>query len=115
MRILTSIELFLNANFYAQHPYFRTLVEEQTEHFANSAKNLLPLSVSMTSVDTNLTDDALVKQDAISNCHDSRWSSFLCILGLSSVIKRNIYTYYPDYGQQRSKVLFNAIINPCVP
>ena len=65
---LTSIELFLNANFYAQHPYFLTLVEEQN---ANSAKNLLPLSVPMTSVDTNLTNDALVKEEAISNLEGS--------------------------------------------
>jgi hypothetical protein len=41
LRILTSIELSLNANFYVQHPYFPTLIEEQSEHFANSAKNRL--------------------------------------------------------------------------
>ena len=76
LRILTSIELFLNANFYVQHPYFSTLIEEQSEHFANSAKNLLLLSVSMKSLDTNLTDDALVKQEAFLNCHDNSWSSF---------------------------------------
>ena len=31
------------------------------------------------------------------------------------MISRNIDTYYPDYGQQRLKLLFNAKINPRVP
>ena len=83
-------------------------MEEQGEHFANSFKNFFPLSVSMTSVDTNLTDIALVRQEALSNWYDDSWSSFLCILGLSSVVSRNIDTYYPDCGQQRLKLLFNA-------
>ena len=61
LRILTSIELFFNARFYAQHPYFFTLMEEQGEHFANYLKNFL----SMTSLDTNLTDIALFRQDAM--------------------------------------------------
>ena len=115
LRILTSIELFLNANFYARHPYFTSLIEKQSEYFANSAKNILPLSVSMKSLDINLIDDALVKQEAILNCHNGTWSSFLCILGLSSVLCCSICTYYPDCGQQRSKLLFNADINPRVP
>lgn len=85
-----------------------SLVEKQNEYFAKSAKNLLPLSVSMESLDTGLTEDALVKQEAISNCHDGRWSSFLCILGLSSVLHRSIYTYYPDCGENRFKLLFNT-------
>ena len=90
-------------------------MEEQGEHFANSFKNLLPLSVSLTSFDTTLTDIALVRQEALSNCYDNCWSSFLCILGLSSVISHNIDTYYPDWGQQHLKLLFNAKNNPRAP
>ena len=112
---MTSIELFLNANFYAQHTSFTSLIEKQSEYFANSAKIILPLSVSMKSLDTNLIDDALVKQEAILNCHHGTWSLFLCILGLSSVLYCSIYTHYPDCRQQHSELLFNADINPRVP
>ena len=80
------LNFFLNNNVSARHPYFLTLVEEQSEHFTNSAK-------STTSLNANLTDDALVKQEANFNCHDNRCSQFLCILGLSSAINHNIYTY----------------------
>lgn len=105
----------MNANFCIQHPYFLSLIEKQSENFANSGKNLLPLSVSMASLDTDLIDDALVKQEAMSNCYNESWASFLCIMGLSSVLHCNICTYYPDCGQQRPKLLFNADINPRVP
>ena len=93
----------MNANFYIQHPYFLSLIEKQSENFANSGKNLLPLSVSMASLDTDLIDDALVEQEAMSNCYNESWASFLCIMGLSSVLHCNICTYYPDCGQQRPK------------
>ena len=44
-----------------------------------------------------------------------KWSSFLCILGLSSVLGRNIHTYYPDGGEERYKVLLNGPVKPCLP
>ncbi|XP_046845620.1 uncharacterized protein LOC124439439 [Xenia sp. Carnegie-2017] len=46
----------------------------------------LVLVVSKECLDTGYTTDELVKQEAILNCNDQKWSSFLCILGLSSVL-----------------------------
>ena len=36
----------------------------------------------------------------------------LCILGLSSVLHRNISTCYPDCGEDRYKLLFNRLVLP---
>ena len=44
---------------------------------------------------TGLAKNYLVRHEAILNITDKKWS-FLCILGLSSVLHINIYTYYPD-------------------
>ena len=44
-----------------------------------------------------------------------KWSSFLCILGLSSVLGRNIHTYYPHCGEERYKVLLNGPVKPRLP
>ena len=44
-----------------------------------------------------------------------KWSSFLCILGLSSGLGRNIHTYYPDCGEERYKVLLNGPVKPRLP
>ena len=68
------------------------------------------MSVSQQSIDTGSSKDNLVKQEAILNCNDGKWSSFLCILGLSSVLQTNIFTYYPDCGAQRFKHLFNCML-----
>ena len=67
------------------------------------------MSVSQQSIDTGSSKDNLVKQEAILNCNDGKWS-FLCILGLSSVLQTNIFTYYPDCGAQRFKHLFNCML-----
>ena len=39
LRKLTSVELFINAKFYSQHPLFSTIVEKHGE-FHNSLTNL---------------------------------------------------------------------------
>ena len=114
LRNLTSIELFTNAHFYSQHPLFSSIVEKHSE-FENSLKNLLLCSVSQECLDSGLMTEELVKKEALLNCHDKKWSSFLCILGLSSVIGKNIQTYYPDSGEIRHKLMFNALINPRNP
>ena len=54
------------------------------------------LSVSVECLDTGIAKNDLVGLEAILNITDKKWSLFLCILGLSTVLHRNIYTYYPD-------------------
>ena len=66
-------------------------------------------------VDSELQDDNLIINDAISNSQDKRWSGFLCILALSSVISRNIISFYPSFGEIRYKALFNQKIEPRIP
>ncbi|CAB4007184.1 Hypothetical predicted protein [Paramuricea clavata] len=57
--------------------------DEHAEYFSN-INNLLATSVSQQSIDT----------------------------GLSSVLQRNIFTYYPDCGAQMFKQLFNYMVQP---
>ena len=51
LRVLTSLELFFNANFYSHHRCFSSVVAEHSEHFGKTINNLLPKCVSMESVD----------------------------------------------------------------
>ena len=110
LRILTSIELYINATFYSQHPCFLSVMNEHGKYFR--LKNLLPLCVSKDCLDSNLTEDDLVRKEAILNCSSHKWSSFLCILGLSSILGMNISTYYPDCGELQYKIFFNHLITP---
>ena len=59
-------------------------------------ESILKMYVSHETLDTGLSSDEAVKEEAINNCHDKAWSSFLCMLGLSSLIQRSIYSQYPE-------------------
>ena len=63
------------------------------EALSKKCQYLLPLSISVECLDTGLAENYLVRHEAILNITDKKWSSFLCVLGLSSVLHRNIYTY----------------------
>ena len=69
------------------------------------------MSVLVESLDMGFTGDSLVRAEAISNCKDKKWSSFLCMLALSSVVNRNIISLYPDCGELKYKLLFNQQIS----
>ena len=70
------------------------------------------MSVPFEALDTDSSKHELVKQEAISNCSSGKWASFVCILGLSSVLRGSISTYYPDCGELKFKLLFNRIVQP---
>ena len=63
LRVLTSIELFNNAEFYSQHPCFSAVVNEHAECFSKSINNLLPMSASEECSDTGCTKANLVRQE----------------------------------------------------
>ena len=47
LRIMTSVELFLNFNFYSKHPHFNYVFNKyKDKHVFNSINNLLPMSAS---------------------------------------------------------------------
>ena len=114
LRILTCIELFLHADFYCSHPLFFSCFSEHRNNFP-SLGSLLAISVSDTALLTNCKSDELVRQEAIHSCCKNRWSSFLSILALSTVVGRSITTFYPDIGFHKYKLLFNQVFIPRMP
>ena len=110
LRILSSLELYLNADFYGKHPVFVKICESIPK---TSVENVLCVSVCHDSIDSGLMGVELIKAEAVSICkYLKKWSGFLAILSLSSVINRNIVTYYPDFGPERYKIMFNQEIAP---
>ena len=75
--------------------------------------NIFKLCLSHATVDSDLSsDDASVKAEAIHNCFDKRWCSFICILAVSSVVNKTIFTFYPDFGDVKYKLLFTQEVKP---
>ena len=48
----------------------------------------------------------------MNSCRDMKWSSFLCILALSSITNRRIQTFNPEFGDYKYKLFFNQAIHP---
>ena len=105
LRVLTSIELFLNAEFYCNHPSFSLSESRPVSFFFN-------MSLKNSTIDSDLKGEEAGRFDALSNCKDREWSSFLCILGLSSVVKKKIFSHFPDCGEVLQKLLRNQVILP---
>ena len=67
IRILASIELYLNSEFYAKHGSFVKVINSQSVVF-NNVDTLLALSVSHGALDSPKTKMELVLQEALNIC-----------------------------------------------
>ena len=93
LRILGSIELDLNSEFYAKHPSFLKVMNNPYGVF-NNVDTLLALSVSHGALDSSKTKMELVKEEALNICSPFKWSGFLCAPALSSACKCSVHCYY---------------------
>ena len=80
----------------------------------NPIKSFFDLSLKHTTIDLGFKSfcDA-VKHEAILSCINNEWCIFMCLLGLSSVLKNQIHSFYPDIGDLMCKQLFKQVIVPC--
>ena len=76
---------------------------------------MIAMSVSHEALDSNKQTEELIIEESILNCANKRWSSFICLLALSSVTAREIVSYYPDIGVENFKLFFNQKIQPRLP
>ena len=53
-----------------------------------------------------------VKHEAILNCVNNEWCSFMCLVGLFSVLKSQIHSFYPYIENLMCKQLFKQVIVP---
>ena len=67
LRILASIKLYLNLDFYVKHPSFVKVMNSHSGVF-NNVDNLLVLSVSHGALDSGKTKMELVKDEALNIC-----------------------------------------------
>ena len=81
----------------------------------SSVESSLKHSVSLSSIDSDLSSKKLAQKEAFHICSNRVWSSFLCVLGLSSVIEQPIHTFYPDFGMEKFRKLYNAEIKQRIP
>ena len=111
LRILVCIELFLNAKFYAYHPYLED-AEERSLFDSDNTPFTYALSESSAPRFGDNDRQSCVRKEAIFMAHIKEWASLICILARSTVIRRNICSYYPIIGLPAIEQLMNGEINP---
>ena len=97
LRALASVELYLNASFYKQHPYFTELAK--THKSSAKGHSHLPYCLTESLGDTlgkGVTKvEECLRLEALQNCVNKKWNPFIFLLTLSSVIGSPIYSFYP--------------------
>ena len=114
LRWLTSIELYQNAEYYSKHPLLHECQVNNREWFPNYT-SVFTICLSEDVFDSFMDDKNYtnaIKNEAIRNLQDHKYSSFMCLLALANVIGTDINSFYPEIGPIRYKTLINCTIKP---
>ena len=112
LRILASIELYLNSEFYAKHPSFVKVMNSHSGVF-NNVDTLLALSVSHSALDSGKTKMELMKEEALNIWGPFKWLDFVCVLALSPVCLWFVYCCYESYDAMlKYKIIFQQLFKP---
>ncbi|KAJ7337868.1 hypothetical protein OS493_008026 [Desmophyllum pertusum] len=95
LRLLVAAELFLEADFYAGHPYFKENLKKC--NYSESTRFAIALSSDYEDV-RNRRD--VVVEEAKVTCRNGKWGAMLQIMALTSGIGRPIFAVYPDTVNQ---------------
>ena len=90
LRCLISIELLLIPDYYGKHCCFNLAFNSKKDKIS-PPHYFFCLSLKNAILDHFSTDNiGAVKNEALLNSKDFEWSNFMCLLGLSSVLKGQI-------------------------
>ena len=109
LRLLTAVELYKNALFYATHPN----LPEAASDCGLPEMNLFIQCLSESGVKVfDNTKDRIeaVKGEAGAGCQDKKWSVVMHLMVLSTVIGRPIFSLYPEYNTNTHPLCHKEIL-----
>ena len=106
LRVLNLIEPFMYPSYYYKLPCFLSL----SQTFEKAETHFFTMSIKNSTIDSDLKNEEAVKFEAQTNCKIKGWSSFLCVLALASVIKRKLFSHFPDCRDEMHRVVRNQVI-----
>ena len=111
LRLLVAGELYFNAPFYADHDAFNETSRDSTDlTFGTLFSIALTKAGDEKFLETGIKSEA-VKAEALVACTRGKWSSFMHVLGLASVVSKPVRSIYPDVSF-RFRSLMHRSINP---
>ena len=67
-----------------------------SQTFERAETDFLTILIKNSTIDSDLKNEEAVKFEAETTCKCREWSIFLSVLALGSVIKRKIFSHFPD-------------------
>ena len=115
LRVLTACELYLNAEFYANH----SKIYQASGDSSYSEKTLFTLMLTAAGENewqVSSSKVKAVKAEAAGISEDKVWSGLVHLMGLATVIKRPIFSVYPN-ANLALRPLMHGLIHPrlCSP
>ncbi|KAL9972770.1 hypothetical protein ACROYT_G019138 [Oculina patagonica] len=111
LRILTVIELFENAAYYASHPRFREAQQSGCPFGEVTIFTLALKEPGIAEWERSCSRVSAVKSDAIGGCQLGQWSALIHIMALATVICRPIFTIYPNCAEG-IRPLLHGLVKP---
>lgn len=111
LRILTVIELFENAAYYASHPRFREAQQSGCPFGEVTIFTLALKEPGIAEWERSCSRVSAVKSDAIGGCQLGQWSALIHIMTLATVICRPIFTIYPNCAEG-IRPLLHGLVKP---
>ena len=114
LRALTSAELFLHSHFYSTLSQVTDLFNEQesSQIFSSLFAKCISFEAQNHFNKEIKNFEQCIKLEAELNCRPCRFSSFVCMMALSTVVKTPIMSCFPETGTKHTARLMNVLLNP---
>ena len=116
LQTLCSAELYPYPVCYASHPHFIALLaKDRTSGLLETIFSQATTFQANDHFDKSLQNYAdCVMLEALFNAQNRRWTLFICLMALESVLGLPIHSIYPETGNRHAACLRNALIHPRV-
>ena len=111
LRLLVAGELYFNASFYADHHVFVDTIRSNSDLSLDTLFTVALTEAGADECSKNRSKTDAVKSEALVACTRGEWSSFLHILGIASVLSKQVQSIYPDVNF-RFRSLIHRIVKP---
>ena len=111
LRLVTSAELFLNAELYRDHPALTIPLKQIDTTLDVLFPDMLAIKAGQNEWYTTKDQAAAIRKEAIAMSNDKAYVPLVAFLGAANVLNQNIRSVYPDvYFKHRQ--LFHQLIEP---
>ena len=111
LRLLTTLELYINSDFYSQHSAFQ---EYLNAGIANSYDEQTLFTMCLTACRMASWDGKdrikAIRAEANSGCKERVWCGMFHVMALTSVLGRPLYSVYPNVGSRIRDFLHRKIL-----